>query len=94
MTTMKERLLTETLLVRTARDRLVRDLMDSGLSYAQAAEIAVAEIRPGAVDGVIPLVTQKPTPALRLAVYDAAPRIAGSFPGASPLPEPSPRSEN
>lgn len=91
---MKERLMVEALLVRTSRNRLVRDLMDSGLNYAQAAEIAVAEICPRTIDGVIPLVTQRPVPALRLAVYDAAPRAAGSFPGASPLPEPLPRSES
>jgi hypothetical protein len=91
--TIKQRLVGEALLVRTGRNRLVRDLMDAGLSQPQAVEVAILMIRPRTIDGVIPLVTERPRPALRLEECDHGPRAAGSFLGAARSPETSPRSE-
>jgi hypothetical protein len=89
----KDRLKIEALLVRTGRNRLVRDLIDGGLSESQAAEIAIALIRPRTIDGVTLLLTDRPRPALRLEECDHDPKAAGSFRGAAQSPETSPQSE-
>jgi len=93
MANLRERLTVEALLVRTGRNSLARDLIDGGLSESQAVAIAIALIRPRAIDGVTPLVTDQPRPALRLEECDHGPKAAGSFLGAIQSPETSPQSE-
>ena len=75
----KDRLKIEALLVRTGRNRLVRDLMDAGLSEPQAVEVAIALIKPRAIEGVTPLVTDRPRPALPLVECGPGPKASGSF---------------
>lgn len=94
MTTTRERLKIERLLVRTARNAFVRELMNNGVSYTHAVQVAMTEIRPRVIDGVTLLVTDHPVPALRLEGSCPGPRAGGSFPGAILSPGPSPRSES
>ena len=92
--TTRERLKVERLLVRTARNAFVRELMNDGVSIAHAVEVAMTEIRPRAIDGVIPLVADRPVPALRLEECGPGPIAGGSFPGVVLSLVPSPRSES